>query len=147
MLNVEVRPIQSEQEFDEMYYQRWLVLREPLGMERGTEKDKYDGSAFHVVAICNDKVIGSARLRQLSPELGSIAYVAVLPEFQNQGIGTKLIETLIETAKAQKLKSLRLMTRLGASGFYKRLGFSPQGDSFDYLGIEHIFMFLLCSPH
>jgi ribosomal protein S18 acetylase RimI-like enzyme len=144
MLKIEVRPVQTKKELDEMYYLRWLVLRAPLGMERGTEKDKHDDSAFHLVALYNDKVIGSARLRELSPELGSIAYVAVLPEFQNQGIGTKLIEQLIEKAKEQNLQTLRLMTRLSALGFYKRLGFSAQGTSFDYLGIPHIFMFLNC---
>ena len=145
MLKIEVRPVKTKKELDEMYYLRWLVLRSPLGMERGTEKDKHDDSAFHLVALCNDKVIGSARLRKLSPELGSIAYVAVLPEFQNQGIGTKLIEQLIEKAKEQKLQTLRLMTRLSALEFYKRLGFSAQGTPFDYLGIPHLFMFLTCS--
>jgi N-acetylglutamate synthase-like GNAT family acetyltransferase len=140
MLNIEVRAIANKKELDEMYQQRWLVLRAPLGMEKGTEKDQYDNSAFHLVAVCNDKVIGSARLRKLSPELGSIAYVAVLPEFQNQGIGTKLIETLIEKAKEQNLKTLRVMTRLNALGFYKKLGFSEQGVPFDYLDIPHIFM-------
>lgn len=143
MLNIELRPIQNQKELDKMYYQRWLVLRAPLGMDRGTEKDKHDDSAFHLVAVYNDKVIGSARLRELSPELGNIAYVAVLPEFQNQGIGTQLIEQLIEKAKAQNLKSLRLMSRLSALGFYKRLGFLEQGEPFDYLDIQHIFMYLI----
>jgi ribosomal protein S18 acetylase RimI-like enzyme len=140
--NIEVRPIKNDKELKEMYYQRWLVLRAPLGMDRGTEKDKYDDSAFHLVAVSNDKVIGSARLRELSPELGSIAYVAVLPEFQHQGIGTKLIEKLIGKAQEQNIKTLRLMTRLSALGFYKRLGFLEQGTPFDYLGVPHIFMFL-----
>ncbi len=137
---IEVRPIQNKQELDEMYYQRWLVLRAPLGMDRGTEKDKYDDRAFHVVAVCHDKVIGSARLRELSEELGSIAYVSVLPEFQNQGIGTKLIQELIETARKKNLKRLRLMTRINALGFYKKLGFSETGEPFVYLDIPHIFM-------
>jgi ribosomal protein S18 acetylase RimI-like enzyme len=137
---IEVRPIQNKQELDEMYYQRWLVLRSPLGMDRGTEKDKYDDRAFHVVAVCHDKVIGSARLRELSEELGSIAYVSVLPEFQNQGIGTKLIQELIETGRKKNLKRLRLMTRINALGFYKKLGFSETGKPFVYLDIPHIFM-------
>ncbi|MBD0344851.1 MAG: GNAT family N-acetyltransferase [Coleofasciculus sp. Co-bin14] len=137
---IEVRPIQNKQELDEMYYQRWLVLRSPLEMDRGTEKDKYDDRAFHVVAVCHDQVIGSARLRELSEELGSIAYVSVLPEFQNQGIGTKLIQELIETGRKKNLKRLRLMTRINALGFYKKLGFSETGEPFVYLDIPHIFM-------
>ena len=140
MLNIEVRPVKNQQELEDMYYQRWLVLRAPVEMNRGTEKDKYDSTAFHLVAVCNDRVIGSARLRELSEELGSIAYVSVLPEFRNQGIGTKLIEKLIEKAKEKNLKHLRLMTRLTALDFYKRLGFLEIGDPFDFLDIPHRFM-------
>lgn len=140
MLNIEVHPIKNKQELDDMYYQRWLVLRAPLGMDRGTEKDKYDDSSFHLVAVCNDKVIGSARLRELSAEMGSIAYVSVLPDFRNQGIGTQLIKELIETAKQKNLKYLRLMTRISALEFYKKLGFSETGKPFVYIDIPHVFM-------
>lgn len=143
MINIAVRAVQNTQELDEMYYQRWLVLRAPLEMARGTEKDKYDDSAFHVVAICNNQIIGSARLRELSESVGSIAYVAVIPEFQNQGIGTKLIERLIEKAQEEKkITRLRLMTRINALGFYKRLGFVEQGVAFNYLDIPHVFMYV-----
>ena len=140
MLNIEVHPIKNKQELDDMYYQRWLVLRAPLGMDRGTEKDKYDDSSFHLVAVCNDKVIGSARLRELSAEMGSIAYVSVLPDFRNQGIGTQLIKELIETAKQKNLKYLRLMTRISALEFYKKLGFSETGKPFVYIDIPHVLM-------
>ncbi|MCA1991730.1 MAG: GNAT family N-acetyltransferase [Coleofasciculus sp. S288] len=147
MLNIDVRPIKTNQELEDMYYQRWLVLRDPLGMERGTEKDKYDTSAFHLVAVYNDTVIGSARLRELSEGLGSIAYVCVLNEFHNRGIGTTLIEELIEKAKEKNLRTLRVMTRLDALKFYKKLGFSQTGESFNYLDIPHLFMYLtLPSP-
>lgn len=142
MSNIEVRPVQNKQELDDMYEQRWLVLREPLQMARGTEKDKYDDSAFHLVAICSNQIIGSARLRELSPKLGSIAYVAVIPEFQNQGIGTKLIDKLIKNAQEQRLERLRLMTRIKALSFYKRFGFLEGGVPFDYLNVPHIFMYM-----
>ena len=145
-LNIEVRSIKSKRELDEMYYQRWLVLRAPMEMDRGTEKDKHDDSAFHLVAVCNTKIIGSARLRELSPELGSIAYVAVLSEFRNQGVGTKLIKKLIEKAQDKNLTSLRLMARVNTLGFYNRLGFSQQGEPFDFLGIPHIFMYTNLPP-
>jgi predicted GNAT family N-acyltransferase len=141
MLNIEVRSVQNKQELEALYYQRWLVLRSPLNMGKGTEKDQHDDSAFHLVAISNDQVIGSARLRELSTDLASIAYVAVTSEFQNQGIGTKLIKKLIEKAQEKNFKSLRLMSRLQALGFYKRLGFVEQGVSFNYLDIPHIFMY------
>ncbi len=138
---VEVRPVKNEQELNEMFYQRWLVLRAPLAMPEGTEKDLYEDSAFHLVALGDRQIIGSARLRLLSPEIGSIAYVAVLPEFRNQGIGTSLMEKLIFIATEKNLQTLRLMARKDAINFYKRLGFLPEGEFFDYLDIPHIFMY------
>jgi ribosomal protein S18 acetylase RimI-like enzyme len=139
--SLEVRPIQNKQELNDMFYQRWLVLRAPLGMPRGTEKDKYENSAFHIVALGDNKIIGSARLRLLSVELGSIAYVAVLPEFHNQGIGTKLMEKLLKIAANKNLKILRLMTRVNTVCFYKRFGFVADGEFFNYLNIPHLFMY------
>lgn len=142
MANIEIRPIKDRRELEEMYYQRWLVLREPLGMELGSEKDDRDDNAFHLIAVCNSQIVASARLRELSPDEGTIAYVAVLPQFQHQGIGTKLIHKLIETATQKNFKRLKLKSRLTALNFYKKLGFSPEGQPFDYLGIPHIFMHL-----
>ena len=47
MSNIEIRLVQNQQELDDMYEQCWLVLRSPLKMLIGTEKDKHGDSAFH----------------------------------------------------------------------------------------------------
>jgi len=140
MPQVDIHPVKNQQELEEMFYQRWLVLRSPLGMEIGSERDNHEDGALHLIAMCDRKIIASARLRELSPKLGSISYVAVLPEFQNQGIGTKLIKKLIAKAQQKNLKILRLMSRINAIKFYQKLGFSEQENPFEYLGIPHIFM-------
>jgi len=140
MSKIEIRPVKDQKELDDMLYQRWLVLRAPLGMEKGTETDQYESSAFHLVAISNHQVIGSARLHLLSPELGHIRYVSVLEEFRNQGIGTKLMKKLIEIGEEKQYKTLQLKARIQYLNFYKQLEFVEKGEPFDYLGIPHIFM-------
>jgi len=140
MPQVDIHPVKNQQELEEMFYQRWLVLRSPLGMEIGSERDNHEDGALHLIAMCDRKIIASARLRELSPKLGSISYVAVLPEFQNQGIGTKLIKQLIAKAQQKNLTTLRLMSRINAIKFYQKLGFSEQENPFEYLGLPHIFM-------
>ncbi|MEG3848696.1 GNAT family N-acetyltransferase [Microcoleus sp. herbarium19] len=146
MPQIDIRPVKNQQELEEMFYQRWLVLRSPLGMDKGSEKDSHEDTALHLIAMCDRKIIGSARLRELSPELGSISYVAVLPEFQNRGIGTKLIAELIVKAQAKNLKTLRLKSRINAIKFYHKLGFAEQDKPFDFLGIPHVFMELEIKP-
>ncbi|MDJ0798103.1 MAG: GNAT family N-acetyltransferase [Calothrix sp. MO_167.B12] len=140
MSKIEIRPVKDQTELDDMLYQRWLVLRAPLGMAKGTETDRYENSAFHLVAVCNHQVIGSARLHLLSPELGHISYVSVLEEFRNQGIGTKLMEKLMEIAEEKQYKTLQLKARIQYLNFYQRLKFVEEGEPFDYLGIPHMFM-------
>lgn len=147
MSNLEIRPVKNQEELEDLYYQRWLVLRAPLSLPRGSERDKYDDSSFHLVALSDKRIIGSARIRSLSPELASIAYLAVLKEFRNQGVGTKLLKNIIAKAQAEKFRTLRLMSRLNALGFYQRLGFLDKGQPFNYLGIEHIFMYLNLPPY
>ncbi|MEG4585753.1 GNAT family N-acetyltransferase [Microcoleus sp. MOSTC5] len=146
MPQVDIHPVKNQQELEEMFYQRWLVLRSPLGMEIGSERDNNEDDALHLIAMCDRKIIASARLRQLSLELGSISYVAVLPEFQNRGIGTKLIENLIAKAQEKNLKTVRLLSRINAIKFYQKLGFSEQDKPFEFLGIPHIFMHLDIQP-
>jgi N-acetylglutamate synthase-like GNAT family acetyltransferase len=140
VLAIDLRPVKNQQELADMFYQRWLVLRSPLGMEIGSERDSHEDSAIHIVAAIDRTIIGSGRLRELSPELGSIAYIAVLPEYQNRGIGTKIIEQLILQAREKHFKTVRVMSRIDAVDFYKKQGFSEQGNSFEYLGIPHVFM-------
>ena len=146
MPQIDIREVSNQQELAEMFDQRWLVLRSPLGMEKGSEKDSHEEGALHLIAACDDKIIGSARLRESSPGLGNISYVAVLPEFQNQGIGTKLIESLIAKAQAKSIKTLRLKSRINAIKFYQKIGFIEQGNQMDFLGIPHVFMELEIKP-
>ncbi|MEG4206786.1 GNAT family N-acetyltransferase [Microcoleus sp. Pol7_A1] len=146
MPQVDIHPVKNQQELEEMFYQRWLVLRSPLGMEIGSERDSHEDDALHLIAMCDRQIIASARLRELSPKLGSISYVAVLPEFQNRGIGTKLIKKLIAKAQQKNIKTLRLMSRINAIKFYHKLGFSEQDKPFEFLGIPHIFMQLDIQP-
>ncbi|NER94669.1 MAG: GNAT family N-acetyltransferase, partial [Symploca sp. SIO1B1] len=37
-------------------------------------------------------------------------------------------------------KTLRLRSRITAQEFYQRLGFSTEGETFDYLNVPHVVM-------
>jgi predicted N-acetyltransferase YhbS len=149
--SIAIRLCTTQSELAALYEQRWLVLRMPLGLERGTEKDEHDDRSIHAVAVCQTmtphKIVGSARLRQLSETMGSLAYVAVLPDFQHQGIGSGLIQLLMTIAQAKGFQVLRVMSRVDAIEFYSRLGFIPQGTPQDYLGVPHQFMLYCLTEH
>ena len=142
MESIEIRPVQNEAEQKALFYQRWLVLRKPLGMIPGTEQDQYEDDAFHLAAFYQGNIIGSARLRQLSEGLGTINYVCILLEFQSQGIGTQLMQKIIEVAQGKNFKCLRIKARINAVNFYQKLGFVVEAEEFELLGIPHRWMTL-----
>ncbi len=73
------------------------------------------------------KIIGMARLVTDGGYAGLIMDVIVRPEYQNQGIGTKMINRLLERVKANLEEGEEVMIQLlaapGKVDFYKKFGF------------------------
>jgi|WetSurMetagenome_2_1015567.scaffolds.fasta_scaffold1213849_1 amino-acid N-acetyltransferase len=66
-------------------------------------------------------IIGVAALHIFWQDLGEIRSVAVLPEFQKNGIGSRLVKSCIEEAKSIGLKQVFALTT--RPNFFERLGF------------------------
>jgi predicted N-acetyltransferase YhbS len=67
-------------------------------------------------------------------EVGLIQILGVDPDHQKQGIATKLVESLLETCRAEKLKAIRIMVKESDSqlqAFFARMGFR-RGHLIDY---------------
>ena len=80
-------------------------------------------SALFVGAFYEEKLIGMGRALS---DLASDAYiqdVAVLKEFQGEGIGEKIIQRLIALLKENHVDWIGLIAKPGTSSFYKKLGF------------------------
>ena len=102
-----------------------------------------------LVATLNDKVVGHILFSPVviqcavgSIEILSLAPLAVLPEFQRQGIGTALVKMGIEACKATRYSSIVV---LGDPAYYTQFGFSPAlacslkspfGDSDSWMAME-----------
>ena len=57
--------------------------------------------------------------------------MATLPEFQNNGIGTKLLQKCESFIKSQKGTLIWCNARVTAAGFYQNNGFKISGKQFD----------------
>ncbi len=124
---VEIRPIRPEDEpalvaFHQTLSERSVSLRyyEPLALEQRVAHERLQRIAFTdydreiaLVALVEERLVGVARLSRLR---GGIAAqggdtnaqftLLVSDEFQNQGIGTMLLERLVQTAQAEGLKRI-----------------------------------------
>lgn len=79
-----------------------------------------DGRLVSVISLFFDEGAGSARFRKF----------ATHPDYQNQGIGTQLLNHVIEKARQNDARELWCDARLTAAAFYERFGMTPDGDVF-----------------
>ena len=75
---------------------------------------------FHV-AISGGEVVGCAALRLLWNDLGEVRSLAVRPDFHGRGLGARLVQSVIEDARALDLPRIIALTREVA--FFERNGF------------------------
>jgi ribosomal protein S18 acetylase RimI-like enzyme len=67
-------------------------------------------------------------------EVGLVQIMGVDPDYQRRGIGTKLVEALLEAGRTEKLKSVRIMVNERDSQlqeFFAHMGFK-RGQLIDY---------------
>lgn len=120
---------------------RESVFIKEQGVPVDMEWDDMDVSSIHVLAyVANDSgeqiAIGTARLL---PD-GYIGRMAVLKDYRGQGVGSKMLGTLMQYAKFRGDMLVKISAQLSAVDFYKRHGFTAFGDVYLEAGIAHIFM-------
>ena len=98
------------------------------------EWDAADPVCWHLLA--NDAAgqpIGTARLEAS----GKIGRVAVLEPWRGTGIGSQLLEALLDLARRQHIPRVHLNAQETAIDFYRRHGFETAGPSFIEANIPH----------
>jgi ribosomal protein S18 acetylase RimI-like enzyme len=85
-------------------------------------------SLYSVCALFEDKVIGCGRVIGDGGIYFYIQDVIILPEFQGQGIGERIMNSLMEYLKANTRARtfVGLMAAKESAGFYKRFGFNER---------------------
>ena len=107
------------------------------GVPPEIERDEWDQRSDHALALDRDgQVVGTGRLL---PD-GHIGRMAVLPEWRGQGIGGRILASLIARAHERGMKRVVLNAQTHAVPFYARHGFAPFGEEFMEAGIPHVTM-------
>ena len=94
----------------------------PLGKKRDPEKLEiaFRNSSLKVFAFDGMKLVGAGRALSDGVWRAAIYDLAVLPEYQDKGIGSAIIRHLIESAKVDVIM---LYAVPGKLEFYERFGF------------------------
>ena len=124
--------LSSEPELEALYDLRWRVLREPLGLARGTEQiaADFDPHAVHLGAFDTESRL--AGCASLIPSEGGLQLraMAVDPARQGMGVGAAVLTLAAEVARERGV-SLWCEARAHAVGFYERNGWAVESELFD----------------
>ncbi|WP_438433282.1 N-acetyltransferase [Gorillibacterium sp. sgz500922] len=111
----------SEQDIDQLAEIIEGYARQGIMLPRPKELLRYSIDSF-VVAEVGGKLIGCGSLCKLGPELVEIRSLGISDGFKGQGIGRKLVDTLVAQAKAAGIP--RVMALTYEVAFFQRVGFS-----------------------
>lgn len=121
---------------------RTAVFIEEQGVPEALEWDGLDSSCTHVIAEHAGEAIGTARLLST----GQIGRMAVLVRWRHRGVGSALLERLIQHALTLEFSELWLHAQTHAVPFYMKFGFNAQGGEFLEAGIPHTRMIKRLAP-
>ena len=120
---------------------RDIVFIQEQGVPREYELDGQDPNCHHVVVYSeDDDPIGTARL---FPD-GHVGRVAVVKSERGTGVGTLVMESVIDVARSKGLAKIVLESQVHAKDFYLRLGFKMNESRGEFIvaDIPHIEMHL-----
>lgn len=139
---IEVKIPKTQEEWDSYYDLRYRILREPLGKERGSERNDGDENGIHFALYDHNKLVAIARLDQVDQATCQARFVAVEADSQGKGYGREIMNALENKAERLGYSKLILHARDYALPFYEKLGYTLVGPSYKLFDVlQHFEMF------
>ena len=96
----------------------------PLGNKSAEHLSSiFAASRYHCLVFQGGRLVGAGRALADGRDCSYICDVVIHPELQGAGLGTQLMEKLIELSAGHK--KIILYANPGKEGFYRRFGFLP----------------------
>jgi N-acetylglutamate synthase-like GNAT family acetyltransferase len=132
----------TDEDWSEYYNLRWQLLRAPLGQEKGSEKDEFEASAYHVlVKNENNSVIGVGRIHIVDDGMAQVRFIAVVEQWRGRKVGSIILSTLEKYAWKAGVSLIRLNAREDTLRFYQFHGYNIASEGHTLFGqIKHLVM-------
>lgn len=103
-------------------YAEWDLPRELV--------EDTDGRTYrHVVALSGERIVGYGRIH-LEADPPHVYQVCVAHEARGTGVGSAVMDALVDMAREAGAPAVTLHARVHAIGFYEKLGFTAFGPEF-----------------
>ena len=114
------------------------VLRKPLGLDIRNDDLSDESECQYLAFFTNEEeIIGCLKIKQVDTDVFQIMQMAVLPDYQGQGIGSKLLKEAESIVTKQGGKEVVIEARSYAIPFYSNNGYTITGDVFEKINIPH----------
>ena len=109
------------------------------GVSIAADRDGRDGESTHLVAIEDDRVIGTCRLL-FRGQVARLGRLAVEPERRGDGIAAEILREADRIAVDAGVDAIALHAQTYAQSLYENAGYREYGPTFVEEGIEHVAM-------
>lgn len=127
--------------YAQVYDLREAVLRVPLGLS--LKNEDLSGDAYDQVFVAleaEDRVVACLMLHYKGEGRLKMRQMAVRADLQGKGIGQALVRFSENAAATLGCRIIELHAREFAVTFYEKLGYERSGDTFQEVGIPHVYM-------
>jgi predicted GNAT family N-acyltransferase len=136
-----VRFASSSQDLDALYALRRQVFEIEQNIPRPLDRDPYDFSADHVVALDeHGRCVGTGRIVRLDARTAQVGRMAVAADERERGVGAMVLEALERMATMRGLREIIVHSQLPTEQFYRNRGFAREGEPFLDQGVPHVQM-------
>lgn len=137
-----IRRVSGADDLKRAFELRAAIFIDEQGVSEEAEFDGLDGACHHLLAILDDRVVGTLRIRLMDHKLAKIERVAVAEKARGRHVGANLMAFALRIMPEFDVCTVKLHAQTQAEAFYEKLGFVARGDVFDEDGIPHVAMYL-----
>lgn len=128
-MSLKIREVKTQKEIKIIWDLFYTVLRKPFKRKRYNTKEQNEPYKFFA-AILEEQIVGAISLvKNKSFHIGSLA---ILPKKQNKGIGSALLQMLLNDAERLGYNKVEVSSYDEALDFYKKHGFKAKGKRTDH---------------
>lgn len=139
-MKVKFKKVDTINEFIDAIRLRVDVFIKEQGFQPGWEPDEDDKVSKQFIAICDGKIVSTARYRETAKGEIKIERMVTLKEYRCKNIGKGLLTFILKDIKKLKPKRIWLRSQVKSQTFYEKNGFVAISKPFDMWGVLHIDM-------
>lgn len=124
-------------EYRQMVQMRYLILRQPLGLNFSDEELAKEKDNLLIGAFDEDIMLGCCMLVKRDKDTVQLRQMAVNNNLQGKGIGASIIAFVENLSREKGFNKVMMHARDSSVGFYEKCGYNINGEQFLELNIPH----------